>query len=242
MDKKRDYLLPVSIIVAAVLVSGALVYNVGRNASDPNLAIDAAGEPSLPTSSAASSVKPVDADDHLRGNPDAPIKIVEFSDLECPFCKRFHFTMQQVIDNYEDQVAWVYRHLPLTSLHPKAFKEAEATECAAELGGNGAFWAYVDRIFEITPSNNGLDLDKLPEIAEEIGLDRGEFETCLNSGRHASGIDEDMEDAANSGGRGTPYSVMIVNGEQFVPINGAQPYESVKLIIDQALEGLAQER
>ena len=238
MDKKRDYLLPVSIIVAAVLVSGALVYNVGRNASDPNLAADVAGEPSLPTSSAASNIKPVDAGDHLRGNPDAPIKIVEFSDFECPFCKRFHFTMQQVLDNYGDQVAWVYRQFPLVSLHSKAFKEAEASECAAELGGNGAFWAYADRIFEITPSNDGLDLDKLPEIAEEIGLDRGEFETCLNSGRHISSVDEDVEDAASSGGRGTPYSVMIVNGEQFVPINGAQPYESVKLIIDQALQSL----
>ena len=174
----------------------------------------------------------------MRGNPDAPIKIVEFSDFECPFCKRFHFTMQQVLDNYGDQVAWVYRQFPLVSLHSKAFKEAEASECAAELGGNGAFWAYTDRIFEITPSNDGLDLDKLPEIAEEIGLDRGEFETCLNSGRHISSVDEDVEDAANSGGRGTPYSVMIVNGEQFVPINGAQPYESVKLIIDQALQSL----
>jgi len=100
----------------------------------------------------------------------APVKIVEFSDTECPFCKRFHTTMQQVVKDSNGQVAWVYRHFPLDQLHSKARKEAEATECAAELGGNEKFWAYLNRLMEVTPANDGLDLAELPVIAAYVGL------------------------------------------------------------------------
>lgn len=182
------------------------------------------------------NIKPVTQEDHIRGNPQAPVKIVEFSDLECPYCKRFHTTMKQILTTYKDKVAWVYRHFPLDSLHPKARKEAEATECAAELGGNEKFWEYVDRIFEITPSNNGLDLDKLPQIAEEIGLDRVKFESCLNSGKYASKIAQHLADAVNSGAKGTPFNIVIaLNGKKF-KIQGAQSYNVVKSIIDLALQ------
>jgi protein-disulfide isomerase len=101
-------------------------------------------------------VAPVSPDDHIVGNINAKIIIVEYSDLECPFCKVFHNTMHQVVEANNGDVAWVYRHFPIPQLHPKAFRQAEATECAWEQGGNEAFWKYTDRIFEITPSNNGL--------------------------------------------------------------------------------------
>lgn len=90
---------------------------------------------------------PVTAADHLDGPVGAPITIIEYSDLDCPFCKRFHETMNQVKAEYGDQVAWVYRHLPLLSLHPNAGLLAEATECVAELGGNDKFWDFLDRVF-----------------------------------------------------------------------------------------------
>lgn len=101
----------------------------------------------------------VTAADHIKGSINAPVKIVEYSDLECPFCKMFHATLQEIISDpeYKDKVAWVYRHFPLTQLHSKAPKEAEATECAAEVGGNEGFWKFVDKINEITPANNKLD-------------------------------------------------------------------------------------
>ena len=137
------------------------------------------------------------------------------------------------------KVAWVYRHFPLDSLHKKARKEAQASECANELGGNDAFWAYTDRLFEITPSNDRLDLSLLPKIAEEIGLDRDTFEACLEGdargGKYADHIESDVQDAIASGGTGTPYIVVIApNGEAF-PINGAQPYSAFKSIIELAL-------
>ncbi len=102
-------------------------------------------------------IRPVSESDHILGNIDAKIIIVEYSDLECPFCKVFHSTMHQVVKEYSGEVAWVYRHFPIVGLHPKAFREAEATECAWEQGGNEVFWKYTDKLFEVTPSNNGLE-------------------------------------------------------------------------------------
>ncbi len=191
---------------------------------------------------AAGAVKPVDGEDHLLGNPDASVVLVEFSDFECPFCKRFHVTVKRLMDEYgtDGEVAWVFRHFPIDSLHSKARKEAQATECANELGGNQAFWDYADRLFEVTPSNNRLDLATLPQIAQDIGLDRARFEACLEGdargGKYATHIEADYQDASASGGTGTPYSLVISPSGKIYPINGAQPYAAVKAIIELALK------
>ncbi len=225
---KKDYLLPASIVIAAVLIAGAVIFTNGRGgevADDPN-SIESLME----------NVRPVSNDDHIIGDPKAPVVIVEFSDTECPFCKRFDMVMRQVMTDYKGQVAWVYRHFPIASLHSKAPKEAEATECAAELGGNEAFWKYTSRLYDITPSNNGLDLKQLPEIAKYVGLDVAKFNECLESGRHTQRVNRDLQDAVNSGGEGTPYSIVITKSGKKYPINGALPYENVKLIIDAALQ------
>jgi len=193
-------------------------------------------------SEAAKNVKPVNDEDHIQGNSKAPVKVVEFSDFECPYCKGFHASMKQVMNDYEKdgKVAWVYRHFPLDQLHSKARKEAQAAECAAELGGNKAFWAYADRLFEIAPSNNRLDLAQLPKVAQETGLDQAKFETCLEGdqrgGKFATHIEANLQDAMASGGTGTPYSLVINSKGHIFPINGAQPYEAVKAIIDAALK------
>ena len=238
-QKKRDYFLPASILIAALLISVSLIYSAGKKSGDggtASLTGSTGGSELAVRGPSPENIRPVTSEDHILGSIDAPIKIVEFSDLECPFCKRFHVTMKQVIAEYGDQVAWVYRHLPLDSIHPKARKEAEASECAAELGGNDAFWAYIDGIFEVTPSNNGLDLALLPQIAREIGLDQSKFETCLEGGKYLTHIDSDIEDAGNSGGRGTPYSVVITSDGNKYTIPGALPFERVKLLIDQVLQ------
>lgn len=105
---------------------------------------------------------PVTAADHIRGDINAPVKVVLYSDLECPFCKRFHGTMQDIMKAYStDKVAWVFRPFPIAQLHPKAVKEAEAAECAAEIGGNDAFWKFIDKVEEVTPGNNKLDEAKI---------------------------------------------------------------------------------
>lgn len=94
------------------------------------------------------NVKPVTEADHIRGNINSPVKIVQFTDIDCPFCKRFHGTMQEIMKTYgkDNKVVWVMRHLPLTQLHPDAANKAEASECVAELGGNEKFWSFVDAL------------------------------------------------------------------------------------------------
>lgn len=207
--------------------SKGIVSNEDQKSSDnePSKAIEAAG--------LDINIKAVTTDDHVRGDLNkAQAVVVEFSDLECPFCKRFHNTMKQVVDVYDERVAWVYRHFPLDQLHSKARKEAEATECAAELGGNKGFWAYIDKLFEVTPSNNRLKLEQLPEIAKQIGLDTKEFQNCLDSGRYADKVQSQYQDAVDSGGRGTPYSVVLTRDGQKIPISGALSLEKVKTILD----------
>lgn len=210
---------------AALLAAGALAAG--------NVAVQA-GPQSAP--GAAELMRPVSPRDHIRGRPDAPVKIVEFGDTECPLCKRFHPALKQIAAEYLDQVAWVFRHYPVDEIHPKARKEAEASECAAEQGGNDKFWAYLDRLYEITPSNDKLDPAELPRIAEHVGLSRAQFESCLQSGKHAQRVAEDVEDALAAGAMGTPYTVVIAPNGRLFPILGAQPYASVKRVIDIALQ------
>src|SRR3989344_4619471 len=140
--------MPVAIVLAGILIAGAILLSKSvypKSANNPT-------NPDLGKSQEI-KIRPVTDADHILGNPGAEIVIVEYSDTECPFCKQFHKTMNTIMAEYgkEGKVAWVYRHFPIEQLHKKAQKEAEATECAAELGGKSAFWDYINRIFEITP-------------------------------------------------------------------------------------------
>jgi protein-disulfide isomerase len=220
--------VPIAIVIAGGLIAASLYFVNGNSA--PSLPSDQVG--SVPTK----DIRGVQKDDHILGNPNAGIVFVEYSDTECPFCKQFHFTMHQVIDEYgaDGEVAWVYRHFPLTQLHPKAPKEAEALECAADLGGNDGFWKYTDQLYEETPSNNGLELTRLPEIAEEVGLDRNLFESCLDSGKFTERVQKDFDEVAAAGGRGTPHSIVLIEGEQ-ISLEGAQPFEVLKGMIEAVL-------
>lgn len=188
------------------------------------------------TAAANIAVKPVTTADWRRGNDKAKVTVIEYSDLECPFCKQFHPTVAQLMTEYGDKINWVYRHFPLASLHPKAPKEAEAAECAGELGGQDAFWKFIDRVFEVTPGNNGLDPAQLPEIAVAAGVNKQKFQDCYNSGKYASKIQAAVSDAEAAGGQGTPYSVIIAGGKNY-PVSGAVPYSQLKSIVDSALAG-----
>ncbi|MBI4122802.1 MAG: DsbA family protein [Parcubacteria group bacterium] len=228
MERYKDFFVPGAIVVVGILVAGAIIYGpvIREGSSSP---LSQLGSNNAPQAGVPAEVQ-VSEQDHVRGNIAAPVTIVEFSDLECPFCKSFHPTVNRALAEYGENVRWVYKHFPLDQLHPKADKEAEAAECAGELGGNDMFWKYVDRVFEITPSNNGLDLALLPQIAQEIGLNRAAFEACLNSGTYADHVEEDYQYGISLGVNGTPGS--FVNG---VPVSGAVPYETLKAVIDAAL-------
>lgn len=223
----------VAIIIAGVIIAGAVLLS-GR------MPAPIAAQPTQPQQAQPSGdleqMKPISAGEHIRGSANAPVVIVEYSDTECPFCKRFHSTMKQVVAEYGSQVAWVYRHFPLDSLHAKARSEAVALECAGEQGGNDKFWAYTDRLYEITPSNDGLDAAELPKIAQYVGLDVAKFNACLSSGKYDQHIQDEVDNATATGGQGTPWSIVVGKNGTKYPLSGALPYAQVKQLVDTALK------
>lgn len=173
--------------------------------------------------------------DHILGNKNAKAILVEYSDFECPFCKRFHSTMQEVMKEYGDKVAWVYRQYPL-GFHANAQKESEASECAADQGGNDAFWKYTNAIYDRTTSNGtGFALDALVPLASELGLNGDTFKQCLDSGKFAQKVKDDMAGGAKAGIQGTPGTIIIgANGKREF-IGGALPIDQIKPLIDSVL-------
>ncbi len=234
MNKRGSLAIPVAIVVAGVLIAGAVFLALNKNT-------DNTGAPNQ-REAQAKPVPGVQKDDHILGNPDAEIVVIEYSDTECPFCKRMHETLQKTIDKYgkDGKVAWVYRHLPLPQLHSNAPKQAQATECVAKLGGEVAFWKFLNKIYEETPSNNGLDMKKLPEFAKYAGVDEKEFNDCLASDYGKDVIEKHTKQAVEAtGGRvGTPYNVILVKGKkEQMTIPGYVPFEQFDQVIQQLLTG-----
>lgn len=225
-EDKSSYLVPGSIIIAGALIAGALYMGGGVTVSPQN---------NKGNTGAAGNIiaRAVTVEDHLLGDPNAPVKIVEFSDLDCPFCKEFHATMKTIMDEYgkDGRVAWVYRNLPLDSLHPNARKKAVSAECVAKIGGNTAYWNYIDKIIA---SGGNPDLTLLPKFAGEVGVNVAAFNTCLNSGEMDKRVEADEKDAISAGARGTPYSV-IMTKDKSAPVSGAIPLPQMKQLLDQAL-------
>lgn len=212
--QQSSFAVPVAIVIAGALIAVSLYYSsLGKGqATNSTAAQNNAGTGALSILSGDISIRPIGTTDHVLGNPKAPVTIVEYSDTECPFCKQFHVSMRKIVEAYgkDGKVNWVYRQFPLDSLHPKARNEARATECAAKLGGNDKFWAYIDELFRITPSNNGLDPAKLNTVATDVGLDAKAFTDCLqNSDVGTAKIQADTDEAMKIGGNGTPFNVFI---------------------------------
>jgi protein-disulfide isomerase len=218
-----SWAMPVAVIVAGALIAGA-VYVSGRTAG---VAPAADGKAAVATTK---KVAAVTKDDHIRGPLSADVKVIEFSDMECPFCKRFHPTLEQAKEEYGDKIAWVYRHYPLEEIHPNARAQAEASECVAELGGNDAFWKFVDAVMGSSAAAPNLET-----LAVQSGVDKAKFTSCVASGRHTATVDADIADGKAAGVRGTPNTIVIAKDGTMFEIGGAQPYSEVKKAIDAAL-------
>ncbi len=166
----------------------------------------------------------------VKGDENAPVTIVEFSDFECPFCGQFYSnTLSQLVEEYVDtgKAKIYYRHLPL-DFHPQARPAALASECANE---QDSFWEYHDVLFDNNATLGTATTDKYVEWATGLGLNEGQFRTCLESEKYAENVDGDSADAAAAQANGTP--TFYINGQQLV---GAQPFASFQAIIDAELE------
>jgi protein-disulfide isomerase len=173
---------------------------------------------------AAGPLAEVTSADHVRGNlKTAKVVLVEYSDFECPFCSRHHPVMQQVIDTYGDDVAWVYRHFPL-SFHPEAMPAAIASECAAQ---QGKFWEYGDALIA---GQDKLGAAFYADLATQLGLNMNKFNSCLTDPATQALVDEDIQSGSTAGVSGTPAT--FVNGQL---VSGAVPFASFKQMIDAEL-------
>lgn len=177
--------------------------------------------------------KPDAKKDHWQGDTNARFVMVEYSDLECPFCKQFHPTITQAFTDYAGKVAHVYRHFPL-SFHQNAQKEAEAAECANELGGADTFWKYQDEIFSRTTSNGlGFSLDNLGPLAAELGMNQTTFQQCLDTNKYEQKVKDQLNEGSTSGVQATPTTVVydMKTGKTHL-VEGALPAEQFKTEVD----------
>jgi protein-disulfide isomerase len=158
------------------------------------------------------------------GPADAPVTIVEFSDFHCPYCKRVLPSLTEVRSRYGDKVKLVFRDFPLDRLHPQARRAAEAARCAHD---QNRFWSYHDLLFANAPQASP---EQLKAYAEQVGLDVQTFERCLTGGKHAAGVQRDLDEGVRLGVSGTP--AFFVNGR---PLSGAQPAERFSRVVDDEL-------
>lgn len=138
---------------------------------------------------------------HIYGSPDAPVTLIEYSDIECPYCKSAHPVIKSIVDNSGGKVKWVYKHFPLTSIHPKALPFAAITECVAKTKGNDAFWKVLDSLMANGDEKSALAL---------VGLNIGMLNSCLTDESVVNKIQEGVNQAADLGVGGTPY--ILING------------------------------
>lgn len=196
---------------------------------------DLAAAPTGPTKDQLSQLPEVSNDDHVRGNKNAKVTLVEYTDFECPYCKQFHPTTTKILEEYGDKVRLVLRNYPLP-FHANAQKAAEAAECVAKLSGNDAYWKFVDLYFERTTSNgNGIALDAMAPMAAEAGANQAAVQKCLDSGEMAERVKTDMEKGSAAGVTGTPGTFIVTEDGVQEIIPGALPFESVKASVDKYL-------
>ncbi len=245
----KAYSLELSILVAAILVSSTMFATFGslsasnqavlaqlRAAPTTGAAVAQQVAPSGNQAPQLPPAQPIQVDTSnraVRGDPNAPVTIVEFSDFQCPFCKRAYPTVEQLLSEYNGRVKLVFMHLPL-SFHEYAQKAAEAFECAKDQGRE---WEFHDKIFE--GDNSNIPVSVLKQYAVELGMDAEQFNQCLDSGEKASIVAQDVAQLESKqlefaawgiDGVGTP--TFLVNGR---PVVGAQPYAAFKTAVDAAL-------
>jgi protein-disulfide isomerase len=210
-----------------------------RSGNKPTQQADKAEiQPEAPTKKADNlkNTPKVTESDHLRGSENPQIYLVEYSDYECTFCSRFHPTMEAILEEYGDKIAWVYRHYPL-AFHPYAQVSAETAECIAKEAGNDAFWNYTDAIFAENAKLGGkLSEEAVATAVTASGADTSKVKKCVDDGEMTAVVKEQMENGAKAGISGTPGTILITADGEYELISGALPLEQVKQVVDKYVE------
>lgn len=225
MEKYKNLFMPGAVLGAGALIALSVFATGGLNIPMQDGLPAQAGN-QLQEDDGAPAPQ-VTANDYIRGNPNAPITIVEFSDFQCPYCRQFHPTAQQALAEYGDQMRWVYRHFPIQS-HVDAQPAAEASECVGEQKGSEGFWQFVDAMFS---QQDRLGTDFYREVAGQIGVNLEQFDVCVTSRKYKDKVEAQQAEGMRLGVNGTPGS--FVNN---APVRGALPYANLKAIIEKELQ------
>lgn len=219
----QNNLSAVSIVAAGLVVATSILFN--------NVAVREAQYTEAQWQRA--TLQNVESGGHLLGSPDAPVKVVLFMDLECPFCKKMHSRIPAFLRKYAGQIAFIFRHYPLTELHPNARLAAEAAECVAHIGGENAFWKYIDAFYlgAALPTP-----DTYSSLAQAVGVSPSEFEHCRSSGEVRDIIESDMRQGYLLNISVTPSQVIIADSKLKI-IPGSDP-TPIYRAIDEALQAI----
>ena len=227
------------ILLSMVLGGGGV--NLGKGGD--SYAVAPSPSPSAPlpddggAAPAVGEVKAIDKTDHVTGATNAVVTLYEWSDFQCPFCQRFHPTMEQLMADpaYKGKLKWVYRHFPL-SFHPNAMPAANAAECASE---QGKFWEYAGELFA---GQDSLSDAFYGQLADKLKLNRSKFDSCYSAKKYQAKITADQTAGTTAGITGTPGTIIVGKdgSKQLVP--GAVPIEQLKAMVDQALQYTSNEK
>lgn len=222
--------IPAAIVIAGVVIAGAVYFSqVGPKE------VPAPAETKATPRPASLDIRPITGEDHVRGPENAKITILEYSDLECPYCKIFHQSMVQLLKDHPSDVRWIFRHAPIIELHPNAPAIANAAECA---GVQGKFWEFTDVAFTGSPSDPRMNLADLPKHAATAGVaDIPAFEACVAANGFADKIQADYADATKAGPEqfGTPFNMVITKDGKKTQLGGGIGYPQLKAIVEPLL-------
>lgn len=185
--------------------------------------------------------KALDTNDLVTGNPKSDVIVLEYSDTECPYCAQLHPTLKKIQDEYTSKVSFVYRHFPLTQIHPNAFDEARAIYCVGKTSGATKQRDYINQMFsyKLEKKNMTLPQGGKESLAKNIGVDGAALTACLSTPESNDVVNASIEDGVKAGVEGTPATFVLLkkrNGYEVVAlIDGARPYEYFKTVLDEAL-------
>lgn len=228
MQERLPLLLPVAIVLAGAIIGIAIFFfRVNEAAPAPGTDL--------------SKMRPVSTLDHSIGNPEAPVVLVTYSDIDCAYCKQHQQVLAQIAADHAaaGDVLMVYRHFPILARHPAAGLHAEAAECVARLGGDSSFFAFIDALGQRAPGEQQFNPSDYDSVVSSLGLSVDKFEECRASGATHEKVAADLGDGALVGIDGTPFTIVLVKGQPAIPISGALPYTALSKVVDHAIEEAA---
>lgn len=217
------------IMLKGVDLSSAKTNTKTSTTTNTNAAAAPSPTPTTATTIDASKITISDSD-YVRGNPDAKVTMVVFGDLECPYCKRFHPELLNVLEANPDDVKMVYKHFPL-SFHPEAKPAAVALECVGKLAGSDSFWTFVDAVYA---DQSNIGANQFTTLASDLGINTADFAACQTSGEFDAKIAADQALGQSVGVGGTPSTFVIV-GNTATKLSGAVPQSDVDAAVATAL-------